>query len=112
MSLSKFSLVKRIHFAVLLSLCDLRKVSFLSFTSVLFLYWLALGGSQLAAKVVWCCIQQPVGIHQTQVPHVAAGGVQQLIEDHVCWLGLEKDGGGVDGHRLVGVQSQVAAVRL
>lgn len=86
--------------------------SVLSFTSVLFLYWLALSGSQFAAKVLWCCIQQPVGIHQTQVSHVAAGGVQQLIEDHVCWLGLEKDRGRVDGHRLVGVQSQVAAVRL
>lgn len=74
------------------------------FTSVLFLCWLALGGSQLAAKVLRCCIQQPVGIHQAQVSHVAAGRVQQLIEDHVRWLGLEKDGGGVDGHRLVCVQ--------
>lgn len=76
------------------------------------LYLLAFGGSQLAAKVFRCRFQQPVGIHQTQVPHVAAGGVQQLVEDHVCWLGLEEDGGGVDGHGLVGVQSQVAAVRL
>lgn len=73
---------------------------------------LLVSGSQFAAKVFWCCIQQPVGIHQTQVSHVAAGGVQQLVEDHVCWLGLEKDRGRVDGHRLVGVQSQVAAVRL
>ncbi len=100
-----FSFVKRRHFPVLLSLVDLRKASLQRFTSVPFLRWLALGGSEFAAKVLWCCVQQPVGIHQTQVSHVAAGGVQQLIEDHICWLGLEKDGGGVDGHGLVGVQS-------
>lgn len=85
---------------------------FLSFISVLYLSELALGGAQLAAKVLRRCVQQPVGIHQTQVSHVAAGGVQQLIEDDVRRLGLEKDGGRVDGHRLVGVQGQVAAVRL
>lgn len=106
------SAVKRVRFPVLLSLGDLRKVSLQRFTSVLFLYWLALGGVQFAAKVLWRCVQQPVGVHQTQVSHVAAGGVQQLVEDYVCWLALEKDGGGVDGHGLVGVQSQVAAVRL
>lgn len=100
-----FSFEKRIHFPVLLSLVDLRKESLQRFTSVLFLCWLALGGSEFAAKVLWRCVQQPVGVHQTQVSHVAAGGVQQLIEDHVRWLGLEKDGGGVDGHGLVGVQS-------
>lgn len=38
--------------------------------------------------------------------------MQQLIEDHVRRLGLEEDGGGVDGDGLVGVQSQVAAVGL
>lgn len=70
-----------------------------------FLRWLALGWSEFAAEVLRRRVQQPVGVHQTQVPHVAAGGVQQLVEDDVRWLGLEKDGGRVDGHRLVGVQS-------
>lgn len=74
-------------------------------TGVLFLCWLALRRVKFTAKVVWRCIQQPVSIDQTQVSHVAAGRVQQLVEHHVCWLGLEKDRGGVDGHRLVGVQS-------
>lgn len=64
---------------------------------------LALVEVELAAKVLWCCIQQPVGVYQAEVSHVAAGGVQQLVEDYVCWLGLEKDGGRVDGYRLVGV---------
>lgn len=73
---------------------------------------LALGRSEFAAKVLRRRLEQPVGVHQTQVSHVAAGRVQQLVEHHVCWLGLEKDGGGVDGHGLVCVQSQVAAVRL
>lgn len=69
----------------------------------LFLCWLALVEVELAAKVLGRCIQQPVGVDQTEVSHVAAGGVQQLVEDHVRWLGLEKDGGRVDGHGLVGV---------
>lgn len=56
--------------------------------------------------------QQPVCIHQTQTLHVAAGRVQQLVEDHVGRLTLEEDGRRVDGHGLVGVQSQVGAVRL
>lgn len=73
---------------------------------------LALGGSQFAAKVFRRRFQQPVGVHQAQVPHVAAGRVQQLVEDHVRRLGLKEDGGRVDGDRLVGVQGQVAAVRL
>lgn len=73
---------------------------------------LALGDVEFAAKVLWSCIEQPVSIHQTEVSHVAAGGVQQLVEDHVRWLGLEQDRGGVDGHRLMCVQSQVAAVGL
>lgn len=73
---------------------------------------LALGGSQFAAKVFRRRFQQPVGVHQTQVPHVAARRVQQLVEDHVRRLGLEEDGGRVDGDGLVGVQGQVAAVRL
>ena len=73
---------------------------------------LALGRSEFAAKVLRRRLEQPVGVHQTQVSHVAAGRVQQLVEDHICWLGLEKDGGGVDGNGLVWVQSQVAAVGL
>lgn len=73
---------------------------------------LAPGAVDLAAKVVWCCIQQPVWVHQTQVSHVTAGRVQQLVEHHVCWLGLEEDGGWVDGDWLLGVQSQVASIRL
>lgn len=67
---------------------------------------------QLTAKVLWSCIQQPVSVHQAQVSHVAAGCVQQLIEHHVRRLGLEEDRGRVDGHRLVRVQGQVAAVGL
>lgn len=51
--------------------------------------WLALGGSQFAAKVLWRCIQQPISIHQTQVSHIVAGGVQKLVEDYIGWLGLE-----------------------
>lgn len=73
---------------------------------------LALGVSQFAAKVFGRRFQQPVGVHQAQVPHVAAGRVQQLVEDHVRRLGLKEDGGRVDGDGLVGVQGQVAAVGL
>lgn len=73
---------------------------------------LAPGDVQLAAKVVWGCFQQPVCVHQTQVSHVAARRVQQLVEDHVRWLGLEEDGGRVDGDGLVGVQSRVGSVGL
>lgn len=69
----------------------------------MFLRWLALVEVELAAKVLGRRVQQPVGIHQTEVSHVAAGGVQQLVEDDVRWLGLEKDGGRVDGDGLVGV---------
>ncbi len=96
--------MKRKHFPVLLSLGELGEVSLQRVALVPFLSRLTLGGSQFAAKVLGCCVQQPVGIHQTQVSHVAAGGVQQLVEDHVRWLGLEKDGGRVDGNGLVGVQ--------
>lgn len=73
---------------------------------------LALGGPQLAAKVLRGGLQQPVGVHQTQVPHVAAGRVQQLVEHHVGRLTLEEHGGRVDGHGLVAVQGQVGAVGL
>lgn len=73
---------------------------------------LAFAQEQFVAKVLGCRGQQPVCIHQTQTPHVAAGRVQQLIEDHVGRLTLEEDGRRVDGHGLVGVQSQVGAVRL
>lgn len=76
------------------------------------LHWLALAGVEFAAKVLRRCIQEPVGVHQAQIPHVAAGRVQQLVEDHVRRLGLEQDGGWVDSHGLTGVQSQVAAVGL
>lgn len=38
--------------------------------------------------------------------------MQQLVKDDVRRLGLEEDRGGVDGDGLVGVQGQVAAVRL
>jgi len=82
------------------------------FTPVASLHWLAPGGVELAAKVLRRRIHQPVGVHQAQVPHVAAGRVQQLVEDHVGRLGLEQDGGRVDGHGLVGVQGQVAAIGL
>lgn len=73
---------------------------------------LALGGTELSTEVLWCRLLQPLGINQTQVPHVAARGVQELVEYHVGRLTLEQDGGWVDGHRLVGVQSHVAAVWL
>lgn len=64
-----------------------------------------LGEVKFASKVLWCCIQQPVSIHQTQVSHVAAGCVQQFIEDHIGRLCLEEDGGRVDSYRLMGIQS-------
>lgn len=80
--------------------------------AVLTAHWLALGGAKLPTKVLGCSVHQPISIHQAQVPHVAAGGVQELIEDHVGRLGLEEHRGGVDGYRLVGVQGCVAPVRL
>lgn len=76
------------------------------------LWWLALGGAQLAAEVLGRRLLQPLGVHQAQVAHVAARGVQQLVEHHVGWLGLEEDGGRVDAHGLVCVQGYVGAVRL
>lgn len=82
-----------------------RKVPLLGVASAGLIWQLAFGGSQFAAKILWRCVQQPLGIHQTQVSHVAAGGVQKLVEDDVRRLGLEQDGGGMNRHRLVGVQS-------
>lgn len=64
------------------------------------------------AEVLGCGVHEPVSVDQAQPPHVAAGRVQQLVEDHAGRLTLEEDRRGVDGHGLVGVHRQVAAVRL
>lgn len=71
-----------------------------------------LGCSELPTEVLGGCIVQPVGIHHTQVPHVALIGVQEFIVRDTGWLAMEKDRGGVDGHRLMGVSRGVAAIRL
>ena len=73
---------------------------------------LTLGVAQLAAEVLWRGVHQPLGVHEAEVPHVAARGVQQLVEHHVGRLGLEQHGGRVDGHALAGVQRHVGAVGL
>lgn len=68
--------------------------------------------AQLAAEILRRGFMQPISIYQAQIPHVAACRVQELVEDHVGRFGLEQDGGGMDGHSLMGVQSHVAAVQL
>lgn len=75
-------------------------------------FLLAFGDVQFVAEVLGCRVHEPVSVDQAQTPHVAAGRVQQLVEDHVGRLTLEEDGRGVDGHGLVGVHGQVAAVKL
>lgn len=73
---------------------------------------LTLCGAKLPAEILWRGFLQPIGIHQAQIPHVTAGRVQELIKHHVCWFGLEQDGGRMDRHGLLCVQSDVTAFQL
>lgn len=70
------------------------------------------GGSQLPPEVLWGGLIQPLGIHHTEVSHVALVGVEQFSVHDAGRLAVEEDGRGVDGHRLVSVCGGIGTVRL
>ena len=56
----------------------------------------------MGAEVLWCGVQQPVGVHHTHAAHVLLGGLHQLGENDAGGTRHEESRGRVDVHLLVG----------